>query len=100
MKIVKPKDNLLTYLLSYLTNIGRKRLLVTRRISFFSFLEFLFIMPNKDIMSFNFYQTYTTKLLMMKTKNNNQVIRTITNDHSSHARMAFTSSNLLLGHDF
>lgn len=68
MKIVKPKDDLLTYLLSYLTNIGRKRLLVTRRISFFSFLEFLFIMPNKDIMSFNFYQTYATKLLMMKKK--------------------------------
>jgi hypothetical protein len=57
MKIVKPKDDLLTYLLSYLTNIGRKRLQVTRRISFLSFLEFLFIMPNKEIISFNFYQT-------------------------------------------
>jgi hypothetical protein len=57
MKIVKPKDDLLTYLLSYLTNIGRKRLQVTRRISFLSLLEFLFIMPNKEIISFNFYQT-------------------------------------------
>jgi hypothetical protein len=57
MKIVKPKDDLLTYLLSYLTNIERKRLQVTRRISFLSLLEFLFIMPNKEIISFNFYQT-------------------------------------------
>jgi hypothetical protein len=57
MKIVKPKDDLLTYLLSYLTNIGRKRLQVTRRIYFLSLLEFLFIMPNKEIISFNFYQT-------------------------------------------
>jgi hypothetical protein len=55
MKIVKPKDDLLTYLLTYLTNIGRKRLQVTRRISFLSLLEFLFIMLNKEIISFNFY---------------------------------------------